>query len=66
MLLITKNAEFAESVSERVNITFDGSVVYSGSVTGVVQNLLGNFLLTITPITMYAVNAFQFYLSLLD
>lgn len=43
MLLITTDAEFAESVSERVNIMFDGTVIYSGSVTSVVHSMFGEW-----------------------
>lgn len=44
MLLVTTDAEFAESVSERVNIMFDGTIVFSGSVTAVVHTMLGKLL----------------------
>ncbi|XP_022691816.1 uncharacterized protein LOC111262095 [Varroa jacobsoni] len=40
VLLITTDSEFAESVSERVNVCFDGSVVFSGTVTALVSVLL--------------------------
>lgn len=43
VLLITTDSEFAESVSERVNVCFDGSVVFSGTVTALVSVLLGEY-----------------------
>lgn len=42
VLIITTDVEFAESVSARVNICFDGCVVYSGTVTAIVSAVLGN------------------------
>ncbi|XP_022651123.1 uncharacterized protein LOC111246188 isoform X6 [Varroa destructor] len=44
VLLITTDSEFAESVSERVNVCFDGSVVFSGTVTALVSVLLDSVL----------------------